>query len=115
MDYRRLKTENSAITRDLNDFDKETGNIYESMVILSKRANQISADIKEELAEKIQEFGTTSSGDGSEEFFENKEQIELARGYEQMPKPSLIAIQEFLKGQIYYRLPEEIKQREAVS
>jgi DNA-directed RNA polymerase subunit K/omega len=111
MDYRRIRTDNSAVTRDLNDFDKDTENIYESMVILSKRANQISSDLKEELAEKMQDFSTGSS-DSSEEFFENKEQIELARGYEQMPKPSLIAIQEFLKGQIYYRLPEEIKQRE---
>jgi DNA-directed RNA polymerase subunit K/omega len=96
------------------------------MVILSKRANQISADLKEELTEKMQDFGAVGAGAAtatgtvaenvSEEFFENKEQIELAKGYEQMPKPSLIAIQEFLKGQIYYRLPEEAKQqREAVS
>jgi DNA-directed RNA polymerase subunit K/omega len=109
MNYKRIKTDNSAITRDLNDFDKETGNIYESLVVLSRRANQIAADIKEELSEKIQEFTTTTSGDASDEFFENKEQIEMARSYEQMPKSSLIAIQEFLRKQIYYRLPEELK------
>ena len=107
MDYKKVKMDNSAITRDLNDFDKETGNIYESLIILSKRANQISADIKEELVEKMQDFTTT--GDGSDEYFENKEQIELARYYEQLPKPSLLAIQEFTNDQIYYRLPELAK------
>ena len=111
MDYRRTKIENSATTRDLNDFDKDTGNIYESLIILSKRANQISSDIKEELVEKMQDF--TTSGDGSDEYFENKEQIEVARYYEQLPKPSLLAIQEFTNGQIYFRLPEVAK-REAV-
>ena len=109
MDFnRKVKIDNSAATRDLNDFDKETGNIYESLVILSRRANQISTDLKEELQEKVQEF-STSGGDGLDEYFENKEQIELARYYEQLPKPSLFAIQEFLNGQIYYRLPEMAK------
>jgi DNA-directed RNA polymerase subunit K/omega len=110
MDYKKTKTGAYAITRDLNNFDKETENIYESLVILSKRANQIAIDLKEELNEKIQEFNT--SNDVSDEVFENKEQIELARYYEQLPKPSLFAIQEFLDGQIYYRLPEETPKRE---
>ena len=109
MNYKKIKTDNSAITRDLNDFDKSTGNIYESLVILSRRANQIATDLKEELSEKIQEFTTSTSVDASEEFFENKEQIEVASQYEQLPKPSLYAIQEFLKDQIYYRLPEDSK------
>jgi DNA-directed RNA polymerase subunit K/omega len=105
VDYKKTKTDNIAATRDLNNFDKKTENIYESIVILSKRANQIASDIKEELNEKIQEFAINH--DMSDEIFENKEQIELARYYEQLPKPSLLAIQEFLDGQIYYRLPDE--------
>ena len=107
MDYKKIRTNNSVTTRDLNRFDAETGNIYESLVILSKRANQIAADLKEELNEKVQIFAVMN--DSSEEFFENKEQIEMARSYEQMPKPSLLAIQEFLNKQIYYRLPEDTK------
>jgi len=112
MDYKRIKTDNSAITRNLNDFDKDSDNIYESLVILSRRANQIAADLKEELVEKIQDYDVvTASGDVSEEFFENQEQIETSRIYEQMPKPSLLAIHEFLNGQIYYRLPEDAKRQ----
>jgi len=108
MDYKRIKTDNFVATRDLNEFDEETDNIYESLVIISKRANQIAADLKEELSEKIQDFSINNSGiESSEEFFENTEQIEMARQYEQMPKPTLLAVHEFLKKQIYYRLPEE--------
>jgi DNA-directed RNA polymerase subunit K/omega len=112
VDYKRTKTENIAATRDMNNFDKKTENIYESLVILSKRANQIANDIKEELNEKIQEFSVNH--DMSDEIFENKEQIEVARYYEQLPKPSLLAIQEFLDGQIYYRLPEEGDKNESI-
>jgi DNA-directed RNA polymerase subunit K/omega len=112
LDYKRMRIENIAATRDLNNFDQKTENIYESLVILSKRANQIAVDVKEELNEKIQEF--TVNHDMSDEIFENKEQIELARHYEQLPKPSLLAIQEFLDGQIYYRLPEENSKPESV-
>ena len=108
MDYKKIKTENFVATRDLNSFDKKTENIYESLVIISRRANQIANDVKEELNEKIQEFGGGIQQDTSDDVTpENNEQIELARFYEQMPKPSLIAIQEFLNNQIYYRLPEE--------
>lgn len=110
MDYKKTKTDTVAVTRNLNDFDKETENIYESLVILSKRANQIAIDLKEELNEKIQEFNV--SNDISDEIFENKEQIELARYYEQLPKPTLLAVQEFLDNEIYYRLPEEAPKRE---
>lgn len=105
MDYKRVRTDNEAITRNLNDFDKETGNIYESVVILSKRANQIAVDMKEELSEKIQEF--TGTQEASDEMVENKEQIDLARYYEQIPKPALLATQEFINGQVYFRLPED--------
>ncbi|MDR1180491.1 MAG: DNA-directed RNA polymerase subunit omega [Bacteroidales bacterium] len=112
MDHKKAKIDNFAATRDLNDFDKKTGNIYESLVILSKRANQIAGDVKEELNSKIQEF--TVNHEISDEIFENKEQIELARYYEQLPKPTLLAIQEFLDGRIYYRLPEEGSKPEIV-
>ena len=107
MDYKKTRTNNMSITRNLNDFDKETGNIYETLVILSKRANQIATDIKEELSEKIQNFIPITVNEVSDEIFENKEQTDLARYYEQLPKPTLIATQEFLNGQVYYRLTEE--------
>ena len=107
MDYKKIRTENFVATRDLNSFDKKTENVYESLVIISRRANQIANDLKEELNEKIQEFGGGAQENTDETAPENNEQIELARFYEQMPKPSLIAIQEFLNNQIYYRLPEE--------
>jgi len=107
MEYKRVRTGNTAITRNLNDFDKETGNIYETLVVLSKRANQISVDLKEELSEKLQEFTSSTTNEISDEIFENTEQVEVATQYEQLPKPSLLATQEFLNGQVYFRLTEE--------
>ena len=93
----------STITRDLRDLDVKTDNIYESIVIMSKRANQISNNVKEELHQKLSEFA--SSNDNLEEVFENREQIEISKHYEKMPKPSLVAVQEFLEDKIYYRNP----------
>jgi len=93
----------STITRDLRELDVKTDNIYESIVIISKRANQISNNIKEELHQKLSEFA--SSNDNLEEVFENREQIEISKHYERMPKPSLVAIQEFLEDKVYYRNP----------
>jgi predicted nuclease with TOPRIM domain len=107
MDYRKYNTDTQAVTRNLNDFDKETGNIYESIVVLAKRANQISSDLKEELNRKIDEF--SSSNDNLDEIFENREQIELARYYEQLPKPTLMAIHEYLHDMVYYRNPSKDK------
>jgi len=108
MDYKKIRTTNVSVTRNLNDFDKETGNIYESLVVLSKRANQIAVDIKEELSEKLQEFAaTTVANEVSDEIFENKEQTDVATYYEQLPKPTLLATQEFLNGQVYFRLNED--------
>ena len=95
----------STITRDLRELDVKTDNIYESLVIMSKRANQISNNIKEELHQKLSEFA--SSNDNLEEVFENREQIEISKYYEKLPKPSLVAIQEFLEDKIYYRNPEK--------
>jgi hypothetical protein len=103
MDYKKVKADTLAVTRNVSDFDKDTGNIYEAVCILSKRANIISLEIKEELGKKISEFATAT--DNLEEVFENREQIEIARFYEQLPKPTLIAIHEFLNNQIYYRNP----------
>ncbi|MBS1503761.1 MAG: DNA-directed RNA polymerase subunit omega [Bacteroidetes bacterium] len=94
---------NSTVTRDLRDLDVKTGNIYESIVIMAKRANQISNNVKEELHQKLSEFA--SSNDNLEEVFENREQIEISKHYEKMPKPSLVAVQEFLEDKIYYRNP----------
>ncbi|MCX6273420.1 MAG: DNA-directed RNA polymerase subunit omega [Bacteroidetes bacterium] len=103
MDYKKIKADNVAVTRNLAEFDKDTGNIYETLTILSKRANIISLEIKEELNKKISEFATTT--DNLEEVFENREQIEIAKFYEQLPKPTLISVSEFLNNQIYYRNP----------
>jgi len=103
MDYKKVKTDKEAVTRNLRQFDEPTENIYETIAILSKRANQIGKDLKEELNRKIEEFSTT--GDNLEEIFENREQIEIAKYYERLPKPTLLAIQEFLEDEIYYRNP----------
>jgi DNA-directed RNA polymerase subunit K/omega len=93
----------STITRDLRELDVQTDNIYESIVIMAKRANQISNNVKEELHQKLSEFA--SSNDNLEEVFENREQIEISKHYERMPKASLVAIQEFLEAKVYYRNP----------
>ncbi|MGE5382641.1 MAG: DNA-directed RNA polymerase subunit omega [Omnitrophica WOR_2 bacterium] len=103
MDYKKTKSETVAVTRNIHELMEPTGNMYETVAILSKRANQISSELKEELASKISEFAVPN--DNLEEVFENREQIEIARYYENLPKPTLIAIQEFLKDQIHYRNP----------
>src|SRR3954470_9688544 len=95
----------STVTRDLRELDVKTDNIYESLVIMSKRANQISNNIKEELHQKLSEFA--SANDNLEEVFENREQIEISKHYEKLPKPTLVAIQEFLDNKIYYRNPSK--------
>src|ERR1700761_9125181 len=100
----------STVTRDLRDLDVKTGNVYESLVIMSKRANQISNNVKEELHQKLSEFA--SSNDNLEEVFENREQIEISKHYEKMPKPTLVAINEFLEEKVYYRNPQKEAQKE---
>jgi DNA-directed RNA polymerase subunit K/omega len=94
---------NSTITRDVRQLDVKTDNVYESLVIIAKRANQIANNMKEELHGKLSEFA--SSNDNLEEVFENREQIEISKHYERMPKPTLIAVDEFLNDKIYYRNP----------
>ena len=93
----------TTVTRNITDFEKGTGNIYESLAVVSKRANQISAQLKEELNDQLQEFNIPT--ETLEEVFENREQIEISKQYERMPKPTLIAAKEFLEGKIYYRNP----------
>jgi DNA-directed RNA polymerase subunit K/omega len=95
----------STVTRDLRELDASTGNIYESLVIMAKRANQISNNIKEELHQKLSEFA--SANDNLEEVFENREQIEISKHYERLPKPTLVAVQEFLEGKVYHRNPSK--------
>jgi DNA-directed RNA polymerase subunit K/omega len=95
----------STITRDVRKLDQSTHNIYESIAIISKRANQLASTMKEELQDKLAEFA--SSGDNLEEVFENREQIEVSKYYEQLPKPTLVAIDEFLNGKVYYRNPSK--------
>lgn len=103
MDYKKTSADLTTTTRDLRSLDGKTGNIYESIAIISKRANQISAEMKEELTNKLAEFA--SNTDNLEEIFENREQIEISKYYERLPKPSLIAIQEFFDNKIYHRNP----------
>ena len=103
MDYKKSKAPVNTVTRNIMDLCKETGNIYESVAIISKRANQISVEIKQDLNKKLAEFA--SYNDSLEEVFENREQIEISRYYEKLPKPTLLATQEFVEGNIYYRDP----------
>ena len=110
MDYKKTNAPTNTVTRDIMDLCDETGNIYESAAIIGKRANQISLDIKNELSKKLQEFASVS--DNLDEVFENREQIEISRFYEKLPKPSLIATQEFVEGKIYFRNP--LKEKDTI-
>ena len=103
MDYKKRNAPTNTVTRDMQDFRDKTGNVYESIAIMGKRANQISVEIKDELKKKLEEF--SSSSDNLEEVFENREQIEISRFYERLPKPTLIAAQEFAEDQVYFRNP----------
>lgn len=93
----------TTVTRNMPEFEELTGNVYETISIISKRANQISSELKDELNSKLSEFNTAS--DNLEEIFENREQIEISKYYERLPKPTLVAIQEFMEGKIYHRNP----------
>ena len=92
---------NNTITRKLNELDSQTGNIYESINIIARRANQISSELKTELNRKLADF--SSPTDTMEETFENRGQIEISRYYERLPKPVIIATEEFLDDEVYYR------------
>ena len=109
MDYKKTNAPTNTITRDMADFREKTGNVYESIAIMGKRANQISTDIKDELKKKLEEF--SSSSDNLEEVFENREQIEISRYYEKLPKATLIATEEYKEGNVYYRNPAKEKDK----
>ncbi|HEV7620555.1 MAG TPA: DNA-directed RNA polymerase subunit omega [Flavisolibacter sp.] len=98
-------TSNNIETRDLSDLKGRTGNLYESIAVIAKRANQINISVKEELHNKLEEFA--SHTDSLEEIHENKEQIEISRAYERMPNPALLACQEFMDNKIYHRKNED--------
>ena len=105
MDYKKSKAPVNTVTRDVVELWNETDNVYESVAIIAKRANQISVEIKQDLSKKLAEFASYS--DSLEEVFENREQIEISRYYEKLPKPTLLATQEFLEGNIYFRDPSK--------
>ncbi|MDR0506517.1 MAG: DNA-directed RNA polymerase subunit omega [Dysgonamonadaceae bacterium] len=109
MDYKKTTAPANTVTRDMIGMAEETGNIYEMVRIIGKRANEISVEIKHNLEHKLHEF--SSYTDSLEEIFENREQIEVSRYFERLPKPSLIAIQEFVDHQIYYRNPSKEKDK----
>ena len=116
MEEKKKKVVNTTITRNTGDFSRGTENIYETVAVLTKRANQISVDEKRELHNKIDDC--KSNNDAVDEMYENREQIEIVRRYEMQPKPTLEATEEFLEGQIYFRNPAkesaEVKQAEAI-
>lgn len=103
MDYKKSKAPVNTVTRNIMDLCDDTHNIYECVAIIAKRANQISLEIKQDLSKKLSEFA--SYNDSLEEVFENREQIEISRFYEKLPKPTLIATEEFVEKSIYWRDP----------
>ena len=105
MDFKKTNAPATTVTRNLVDLSAETGNIYESVAIIGKRANQIASEMKEELKRKLEEFGTAN--DEIQEEFHNDEQITVSKHYERLPKPTLIATQEFLEDKIYFRNPSK--------
>ncbi|TYB79664.1 DNA-directed RNA polymerase subunit omega [Bizionia myxarmorum] len=105
MDLKKINAPVNTITYNRNKIDAPTENIYEAISIISRRAEQINSEIKKELIEKLEEFATYN--DSLEEIFENKEQIEVSKFYEKLPKPHALAVQEWLDGKIYYRNTED--------
>ena len=110
MDFKKVNAPLTTVTQDFSELEKETGNIYESVRIIAKRANKIGLDMKQELNRKLEEFAYYT--DNLEEVFENREQIEISKFYERLPKPALISMQEFLDSKLYYRRGNEIEQPE---
>ncbi len=108
MDYKKSTAPHNTITRDMNKLCEEVGNVYETVAIISKRSNEIAQELKRELDAKLQEFSTPNDN-SLDDVSENKEQIDISRRYEALPKPTLIAIQEFEDHDIYYRNPTKEK------
>jgi DNA-directed RNA polymerase subunit K/omega len=105
MNFKNTNAESSTVTRNMDDIEEVTGNIYESCVVISKRSDQIAVDLKEELIGKLNEFA--SNTDNLEEVFENREQIEISRFYERLPKTNAMALKEFLDNKVYFRKPSD--------
>ena len=101
MDLKKSNAPLTTITRDVSEIDVRTGNVYEAIMIIAKRATQVSVDLKKELNDKLDEFA--ANAENLEEVFENKEQIEVSRFYEKLPKPTAIAVQEWMEDRLYYR------------
>ena len=108
MDYKKTNAPTNTITRNLMELCEDTGNIYETVAIIGKRANQIGVEMKNDLSKKLQEFAST---DNNEEMAENREQIEISRFYEKLPKPTLIATQEYVEHKLYFTNPLKEKDR----
>ena len=108
MDFKKTNAPTSTVTRDVNNLCENTGNVYETIAIIGKRANQVSVEIKEELKRKLEEF-STNNVDNLEEVFENREQIEISKYYERLPKPTLLATQEYIEDKTYFRNPAKMK------
>lgn len=108
MDYKKTNAPTNTVTRDMMALAEPTGNVYETVCIIGKRANQIAIEMKKDLEKKLQEF---ASSDNLEEVSENREQIEISRFYERLPKPTLIATQEYLEDKLYYSNPAKEKDR----
>ncbi|MEZ4722045.1 MAG: DNA-directed RNA polymerase subunit omega [Flavobacteriales bacterium] len=100
-----MEAPNTIVTRDVEKFEVGCGNIYEAIAIMAKRSNQIGTALKQELDQKLQEFASVT--DSLEEIFENREQIEISKMYERLPKPTALAMEEMLGGKVYFRAPEE--------
>ena len=109
MDYKKTNAPSNTITRNMVELCEDTGNVYETVAIIGKRANQIAVEMENDLSKKLQEFA--SYNDNLEEVFENREQIEISRYYEKLPKPTLIAAQEYEEGKVYYRNPAKEKEK----
>ena len=109
MDYKKSNAPTSTVTRNMMDLCEDTGNVYETVAIIGKRANQIGQEMKNDLSKKLQEFA--SYNDNLEEVFENREQIEISRYYEKLPKPTLIATQEYMEGKVYHRNKKKKKEK----
>ena len=105
MDFKKTNAPTTTVTRNLMDLCRDTNTVYESVAIISKRSNQIAAEMKDELSKKLVEFGAHT--ETLEEVFENEEQIQISRYYERLPKPTLIATQEFLEDKVYFRNPSK--------
>jgi DNA-directed RNA polymerase subunit K/omega len=103
VDFKKSNAHKTTVTQNLAELDKATGNIYESLVIISKRADQVNDELRAELHDKLEEFAT--SAETLEEIFDNKEQIEVSKHYENLPKPMAVATDEWLSGQVYFRNP----------